>query len=281
MTEPRHPFRPLPPDFLSELFHDPLDPGYTDAAARRAAGARTGWQPGARAVTLAALVVVGLLFAIAYRQVVAEEPERAQVRADLERQIDERQAGIEQLRDRAEELRAEVGDLRDRALDDPTAVRELRELEAATGLSAVRGDGLVVRLADGEASVDPVTGEPAVDPEARILYRDLQEVTNALWAAGAEAVAINGQRLTTTASIRAASGAILVDHRPVAGPYEVAAVGPPQLRERFAASPAARLMGALVDEYGIGYEVRSAADLELPAASAPRLFHATPAGGDR
>jgi uncharacterized protein YlxW (UPF0749 family) len=270
---------------LADLFGSPLDPGYAEVAARRAAqeGAGApppGWRRPMRAGMLVALVVMGLLLAVAYRQVVADEPTRSQVRADLEEQIHQRQAETEQLQQRADQLRAEVAELRDQLISDPQVVRQLRELEASTGLSRVRGGGVVVEVADGTPGVDPKTGEPALDPQARILDRDLQRLANALWAAGAEAVAINGRRLTATSTIRSASDAILVDRQPIAGPYQLAAIGPDELRDRFTASPAARLMELLVSEFGIGFQVRAEDDLSLPAASEPQLRHATSAGGD-
>jgi uncharacterized protein YlxW (UPF0749 family) len=293
VTDPGDPGRP-PPDLaelgsgrdrnvLADLFGSPLDPGYAEAAQRRAAdpaGAPPGRRRPARAGTVLALVALGLLLAVAYGQVVAEEPTRSQVRADLEAQIHEREAEAERLQRRADQLRDEVARLRDQQISDPQVVRRLRQLEAATGLSRVRGDGVVVRVADGPPGVDPKTGEAVLDPQARILDRDLQQLTNALWAAGAEAVAVNDRRLTATSTIRGASGAILVDRQPVAGPYQVAAIGPADLRDRFAASPAASLMELLVDEFGITYQVRSAEELTLPAAGEPQLLHATSAGGD-
>lgn len=278
MTDPRNPYRPLPPDFLDELFRDPLDPGYAAAAeARRARGETRppGWR-GARLAMLATLLVVGLVVAMAYQQVVAEEPTRSQVRADLQQQIRQRQAETESLQARADELREQVARLRDAQLGDPAAVRQLRALEAATGLARVTGDGVVVRVADGPPQLDPVTGEQVVDPQARIIDRDLQQIVNALWAAGAEAVAVNGRRLTAVSTIRSASGAILVDRQPMSSPYEVAAIGPKGLAEEFEASAAAALMRLLVDEYGIQYQVRAEDDLTLPAAAAPQLYYATP-----
>jgi uncharacterized protein YlxW (UPF0749 family) len=289
---PDNPYRPLSPDFgelasrsrndlLSELFRDPLDPGYADAAQRRAQRSEAGqppaprWRYGTRAVSLVTLAVVGLLLAVAYRQVVAEEPTRAQVRADLEAQIHDRQDEAEALGQRADELRDEVAELRDQQLADPAEVQRLRELEATTGLGRVRGDGVVVRVDDGPPGVDPKTGEPVVDPLARILDRDLQQIANALWGAGAEAIAINDRRLTATSTIRSASGAILVDRQPLAGPYEIAAVGPDELRDRFAGSETGQLLRQLVDDYGITFEVRDADDLTLPAAAASPLYHAT------
>jgi uncharacterized protein YlxW (UPF0749 family) len=286
VTGPDHPNRP-PPDrergdrnFLTELFGDLLDPGYAEAAARRAqAGGRP---PGVRirAVTLLALVAVGVLLSVAYRQVVAEAPTRGQVRADLETQIHQRQSQTEQLQQHADQLRDEVTQLRDQQLSDPRVVRQLRELEASTGLSRVTGDGVMVRVADGPPGVDPKTGDPVLDPQARILDRDLQLVANALWAAGAEAVAINDRRLTTTSTIRGASGAILVNRQPIAGPYQIAAIGPDELQERFSASATAALMRLLVEKYGVTYEVRDAEELTLPAASEPQLHHARSVGGN-
>jgi uncharacterized protein YlxW (UPF0749 family) len=265
---------------LAGLFRDLLDTGYASGPDPAAAGPPPGRRAPARswqATGLVAVLLLGLLLAVAYQQVVAEQPTRAQVRADLEAQIRDRQVDNQRLQEQAEQLRDEVAELRDQQLDDPAAVRQLRQLEAATGLRRVHGDGVVVRVADGPTAVDPVSGDPVIDPQARILYRDLQQLTNALWAAGAEAVAVNGHRLTVTSTIRSASGAILIDRQPVAGPYEVVAVGPGDLQQRFAASQAAQLMQVLGTEYGIEYEVRSQADLTLPAAVEPQLHHATPA----
>ena len=67
---------------------------------------------------------------------------------------------------------------------------------------------------------------------------------------------MNNHRLTATSTIRNASGAILVDYVPVAGPYEVVAIGPDDLEERFAGSETAALMRLLADRYGISYDLR-------------------------
>ena len=113
-----------------------------------------------------------------------------------------------------------------------------------------------------------------------MLDRDLPYLANALWAGGAEAVAINGQRLTATTTIRSAGRAILVDFRPVMGPYEVAAIGPDDLDRRFDDSAAAGLFRRLESRYGMPYEVRRAEDLTLPGAAEPRLRFARPADAD-
>jgi uncharacterized protein YlxW (UPF0749 family) len=109
---------------------------------------------------------------------------------------------------------------------------------------------------------------------SRVLDVDLQAVVNALWAAGAEAVAVNGQRLTTMSTIRTAGGAILVDFRPVTSPYEVAAIGPPDLEQRFGRSATAGAMADLARRYGLGYSTRSEGKLNLPAAPGTSLRYA-------
>jgi uncharacterized protein YlxW (UPF0749 family) len=265
---------PLSPDFLIDLFRNPLEPGYAAAAARRGGPPPPWWRRGGSGFTVLVVVLVGVLLAVSYRQVLSDEPTRAQVRAELVEQIQRQDEETKRLEKRVDELRDEVAQLRDRQLAAPQA-RQLRELEAATGLARVRGDGVVVVVADGPEEVDPLTGR--VIDEARILDYDLQRVTNALWAAGAEAVAINGRRLTSTSTIRSASGAILVNRLPVASPYEITAIGPADLGQQFAESPTGRYLTELVNRYGISYEVRPTNDLSLPAAVTPDLHHVAPA----
>ena len=262
------------PDFLTELFRNPLDPGYGDAAARRATGSMSRVrQVLGRPVSLVVLALIGFLFAVAYRETMAEEPSRATARAGLVAEIKGREAETDRLTERAERLREEVGRQRDAALSGSQASR-LRTLEAGTGLARVRGDGVVVRLADAAADQDGVTGGDA--GPSRVLYSDLQKVANALWAAGAEAVAVNGQRLTATSTIRSAGEAILVDYRPVTGPYEVQAIGPRSMRDRFDESRAAALMREVARTTGLSFGVKRVEDLTLPAAPQPRLRYAEP-----
>ncbi|MFG3418091.1 DUF881 domain-containing protein [Micromonospora sp. NPDC049460] len=264
------------PDFLTELFRNPLDPGYADAAARRRErqAPPAGWRHwSARSVSLVLAVVLGFLFAVAYRQTLEAEPGRSQARSGLVAQIKQRESETDRLSERADQLRAEVARQRAAALGGSEAAR-LRTLEAGTGLGRVRGDGVVVRLADAPQNPDAVTGAD-VGP-SRVIYSDLQGVANDLWAAGAEAISINGQRLTATSTIRSAGQAILVDFRPVTGPYEVSAIGPGSMRDRYEDSRSALTMRKVAEDTGLSFAVREAEDLTLPAAPEPRLRYAEP-----
>ncbi|HZN75245.1 MAG TPA: DUF881 domain-containing protein [Micromonosporaceae bacterium] len=263
----------LRPDFLTELFSDALDPAYAAAAARRdrQGAAERRLSLVLRVVTL---VAVGFLLAVAYRQAVAAEPESERARAGLVDEVRDRRADTDRLQTEADRLREEVARQRDAALAG-SEVAQLRNLEAATGLGKVSGDGAVVRVADAPGSVDPVTGKANANL-GQVHDRDLQSIVNALWESGAEAVAVNGQRLTATSTIRLAGSAILVDFRPVSSPYEITAIGPDSLARDFENSPTGRRFKRYIGAYGMGFEVKPRSDLTLPAAADPQLRYATP-----
>ncbi len=105
--------------------------------------------------------------------------------------------------------------------------------------------------------------------------QDLQLVTNGLWQAGAEAIAINGQRLTARSAIRFAGEAILVDFRPLARPYVVNAIGDPAgLRARFVASSTGSYFAALSANYRIRTELVAQDSMTLPGHPSPALRYA-------
>lgn len=265
-------------DYLTELFLDPLDPAYAAAAARAARGRDPAWvRRAARAGSLLTVALVGFLLAVAYRQVVAAEPESSRTRAGLLTEVHSRQAASDELSRRAQELRDEVDRLRRAALAQDEATR-LRTLAAAAGLGRVRGDGVLVEVADAPQAADPVTGRTGGENLGRVRDQDLQAVVNALWNAGAEAVAINGQRLSSTSPIRRAGEAILVDFKPVASPYRVVAIGPGDLDRRFERSPTGELFRLLARTYGMSVQVRRQTAVTLPAATDPRLRYAHPPG---
>jgi uncharacterized protein YlxW (UPF0749 family) len=290
---PEPPRRSTPGDFLSELFRSPLDPGYAQAARRRARGAPepSRWQRGAGlGARLAALVLIGFLCAVAYQYAVANQPETSRARAGLVADVRARRDTADDLQRRADRLREEVQRQRDAALEDSGEASRLRNLDAQTGLARVRGDGIVVRLVDAPPPVDPVTGKRSATNPGRVLDRDIQDIANELWRLGAEAVAVNGERLTGTSTIRAAGDAILVDFRPVTAPYEVTAIGPSDMESSFADSATAKRFRRYVDAYRMQFSVKRKDDMTLPAAAEPRLRYAktpssspspTPTGGGR
>jgi uncharacterized protein YlxW (UPF0749 family) len=265
-------------NLLTDLFREPLDSGYAAAAKRRAqAGPQPSWRHraglGARSVSLA---LVGFLLAVAYQQVVAGAEGNNQTRADLAAEVAQRRAEADKLARDAEGLRDEVSRQREQALAADPELLRLRDLEARTGLARVEGNGVVITVSDAPAAVDPVTGR--VDPEnlGRVLDRDLQAIANALWQCGAEAIAINGQRLTATSTIRAAGEAILVDFRPITRPYVLSAIGPPGIDKRLADSATGKQFKRFVENYRMVFEIKARDGLTLPAGADPGLRYASP-----
>jgi uncharacterized protein YlxW (UPF0749 family) len=274
MTSPAPPARkprPYSTDLLEALFRESLDAGYAASAAA------TTRPPGRKrlykALSALAALVLGFLLAVAYQKVVEEEPQRQNAREGLIAEVHTRQARIEELQGREELLRGQVTSLQAALLNDGT-LDQLRTFEAATGLRKVAGNGVVVTLADAPQTNDPFGNPPPKD--SRVLYLDLRTVVNQLWADGAEAISINGQRLTAVSTIRSAGEAILVDFKPLITPYKVAAIGPGSMAGRFSASPTAALFRDLVNSKGMGFTVKPTDDLTLPAAANPQLHYAQP-----
>ena len=142
------------------------------------------------------------------------------------------------------------------------------------------GPGAVYTLDDSLDSQDPVPGDPRSAEEiaqGKVFDVDLQQVVNGLWAAGAEAVSVNGHRLTSTSAIRAAGDAILVDLRPLARPYVVEAVGDPaRMQTAFARSEAGRYLSSLEQNHGIQVAVSGSEELRLEPAGRLGLRYAEP-----
>ncbi len=97
-----------------------------------------------------------------------------------------------------------------------------------SGAVPLHGPGFTLTLDDAPASGSDDAAEGGQADEGRVLAKDLQYVTNALWESGAEAVSINGKRLTATSAIRFAGSALVVDYRPLTRPYVVTALGDPK-----------------------------------------------------
>jgi uncharacterized protein YlxW (UPF0749 family) len=150
----------------------------------------------------------------------------------------------------------------------------------AVGVAAVTGPGLVVRLDDAPSSDTSSADRGGQAGSGRVLDRDLQDAVNGLWSAGAEAIAINGLRLSALTAIRSAGEAILVDYRPLSPPYTLRAIGNPgSLEAGFADSPAGRRLSTYTSLYGLQVVVRRSDKQTLPAAGTPSLRLATPTGG--
>jgi uncharacterized protein YlxW (UPF0749 family) len=257
---------------LGEIWDSALDPGYAAAASRGRPPVR-GLR---RLATATGLLAIGLLLAVALAQTRASAPAVAQQRTELEARIAAQTSEYDRGTQQVGALQRDVDRLKAGQLADSgqggSLTGQVTALELQSGQVAVTGPAVLVTLDD--AAAPPPGTDPNVD---RVLDRDLQSVVNGLWAAGAEAVAVNGQRLTALSAIRSAGDAILVDYRPLTRPYTVVAIGDPAtLANRFEQGAAGQNLRALEQAYGIRSSVQSVGDQTVPAATSGDLRYAGP-----
>jgi uncharacterized protein YlxW (UPF0749 family) len=134
---------------------------------------------------------------------------------------------------------------------------------APAGLTAVQGPGLEVVL-------DDAPGQPTgqnVDPNQLVVHQsDLQAVVNALWAGGAEAMSIAGQRVIATSAVRCVGNTLLLNGEVFSPPFRVAAIGPSAtMLSKLASSPGVKLFREAAEFYGLGYTVGRQGTIEVPA----------------
>lgn len=226
----------------------------------------------------AVLVVLGFLSVVAVTNH-RDERRRTQPRRDrLVRLVEARRTEVRRLDGAVADLRSQVARAlrRSRTLSEAQREQAIDEarLSLAAGTVAVRGRGIRVRLTDSARTPQPGDDDGAY----RIQDSDIQLVANALFAAGADAVAVNGNRLVATSAIRNAGGTIVVNFRPLAPPYEVTAVG--ARRSTFRTSAIARRFDRWREVFGLGFRVREADEVTVPAFSGRvRPTAAAPVGG--
>lgn len=258
---------------LVDISTTSLEPGYAEAAQREADGSPPNRAPGGLGLVL--LVVAGLLLATAAVQAIQRAPVEAAARTALAEEVTGRTAATDELSTDVSAAQTEL--TRDQAAalesdrEGQLLAQRLEELELLTGVTEVRGPGIRVTLDDAPpAAEDALAGDGATEAleadTGRLLARDVADVVNALWAAGAEAVAVDRQRVTAQTAITGAGEAVLVDFRPLDPPYEVEAIGSPaSLEPSFVDSPTGRRFATYVSLLGIGFSVEADAELVLPA----------------
>lgn len=152
------------------------------------------------------------------------------------------------------------------------------------GATEVTGPGVKLVVDDAKEAGGGGQGprvSSSFSDTGRVRDRDMQRVVNGLWQSGAEAISINGQRLTELSAIRAAGDAILVDNRPLVPPYTVLAVGDGQrLSTAFQHSADGEYLHALHHRYAIRTSISTQDEVRLPVAPSLIIRTAKPRAGD-
>jgi uncharacterized protein YlxW (UPF0749 family) len=275
VTEPRR----VTTQQLVDLVLDPRDPGYEAAARRHGGTPPKHWYD--EPLVVAGALVVGFLLAVAWVHTHRGAPEAAVVHDKLVSQVRAAETTGNDLVRTEAALTNELNRLRAAALpENSTLVRTIQRNQILAGVTAVQGPGLEVTLADPTVSSEPSDGAGRASrgplTTAHILVdRDVRSVVNQLWSDGAEAIAVNGLRLTPTSAIRFAGDAVLVDYEPIASPYVIDSIGNGDaLITGFAASDVASRYQTLASARGIRFTFIEKTQLSMNGTPATELRYA-------
>jgi uncharacterized protein YlxW (UPF0749 family) len=260
---PEHVTMPL----LEVITRSSLDEDYRHVADARAAAGTTPARP-KQPRRRAALVVglFGLLIVTAAVQTSRDAGTNQRTREELISKINER-------RDQQRAQQREISDLRrenaglegtlvDVTRNERNAASRTQALGVVTGFVPVAGPGVRIRLDD---SVDG-------DSDGVVRDEDLATLVNGLWSAGAEAISVNGHRITLLSGIRTAGSAIHIRTQPLKPPYVVLAVGDPNtLQARFAETRSGLQFLNLMRSFHFEFDMDNADSLILPAGRRPEL----------
>jgi uncharacterized protein YlxW (UPF0749 family) len=229
---------------------------------------RSHWRPDRRTLTWTALLLalgVTLALPVGMRErarPVTREAEREPAVQSITRLEEEQR----QLKERIAALREQLAAAQRRQANERAALRDiedaLKQQRALAGLTRLAGPGITVLLNDSAAPAP--AGAAASD---YIIHdTDVRDVVNALWAAGAEAIAINGERLVATSSIVCVGTVIIINDTRLSPPYQVMAVGPaPRLTAAIDTAPQLAPLRRRARDTGVQVKTAAADRLELPA----------------
>jgi uncharacterized protein YlxW (UPF0749 family) len=257
-------------NLLAALVLDPRDPGYEAAAARRGGAAPKRWYD--RPIAVIGLFAVGFTLAVSYAHTNRSAPEAAKVHTDLVNRVRSAEHLDTSLTGTVNKLNSQLNALRATALSGSSSLaRDLSLDELVAGQTAVQGPGLEVDLSEPKIAAPTDangTGRVPGNATTNVLSdRDVRSVVNQLWADDAEAISVNGVRLTPTSAVRFAGDAVLVDYQPISSPYSITAIGnADSLATGFASSDVASRYQTLASAKGIGFSFAEHSKLKMPAS---------------
>ncbi|WP_203335431.1 DUF881 domain-containing protein [Nocardioides limicola] len=216
---------------------------------------------GSRRVTAVVCAVLGVLAVTAAVQTNRNAPVDESSRAALIAQVNDRRENLALLERLRGDLRRTNDDLQvrlEQVIEEELSERNrVRRLQVRTGHLQVRGPGVRIAVDNAEGA----------DPTQVIRDEDLTTLVNGLWQAGAEAISVNGERLTVLSAFRNRGPAILVNSQPLNPPYVVLAIGnTATLQADFANTTSGLKWLNLVHALGFEFTMDNQGSLTLPAA---------------
>jgi uncharacterized protein YlxW (UPF0749 family) len=218
-------------------------------------------------------LAAGLLFATSGRTAQGTDLRAGEV-TQLSELIEQRNTVIARQSDQLAELQREVDRLTERAASRDGAVAAARSAGDAGALAAalvpVSGPGIEITLDDAPLGDDGSLPGGAEPDDLVIHQSDVQAVVNAVWATGADGVAVMDQRLISTSAVRCVGNTLLLQGRTYSPPFVVTAVADASaVRAQLAASPQVAVFQQAVEAFGLTFEVRERPEVTLPAYDGP------------
>lgn len=160
------------------------------------------------------------------------------------------------------ELRSEVDQLAVQQ-GDPSLDAELAQRSLQAGLRPVAGPAVSVTLKDAPSDV----ASDGIDPDLLVVHQqDIQAIVNLLWAGGAEAMTIQGQRVISTTGIKCVGNTVILHGIPYAPPYVISAIGNPvRMQTTLRNSDFVRIFQQYVQRYQMGYSVSTTSRTTFPS----------------
>lgn len=197
-------------------------------------------------------VVLGFMLAVQFR---TTQDIRSSIPFQRIEDLSQRLSQTEKERDI---LLKQVHELR-QATETESVSKEVENIKMGAGVVAVSGTGLVITIDDSKR-----LSKPGENPNLYLIHdEDMLKVINELWAAGAEAISINGQRLIATSEIRCAGPTLSVNNTRYSPPYEILVIGEPQTLEN-----SLKMRGGVIETlqfWGISVSVKKQDMVQIPA----------------
>jgi uncharacterized protein YlxW (UPF0749 family) len=226
------------------------------------------------------VALLGLGFLVA-AQLASEGPRvryTTQERSPLVETATDLQADQESLKTTILDLRTRIQAAEQAGQGSAALVKDLNDqlqtARIAAGLIPLTGSGIVLQIEDSQEPADPEGNMQ----DLLVGARDLRTIVEEMWQAGAEAVAVNGERMTPTTAVIDIGPSILVNSAYLAGPYQVTAIGPDDLYPRLSASPGfVDFLRARAEAWGLRVSIAEPESVDMPAfAGTVTLRYARP-----
>lgn len=215
---------------------------------------------------LAVTIASGLLFSVSS----LNERKNPAGTSDLATLVRTRQAQVSALDNEVSSLDSQVQSFS----SAPQSGSPDEDAFTARSTSPVSGPGVQITLSDAPPGQIPAGATPN---DLVIHQQDIEDTMNALWAGGAEAMTVQGVRITNRTVIRCIGNVILVDGTSYSPPYVIQAIGDPDtLRATVTANPRMVNYQAYVTKYGLGWDMQTKESLSFaPATTSLTVNYAT------